>query len=155
MIELRQIAKLFLRLTVATSMLSAVADRFGLWAKDMCVWGSMDKYLAYTQTLIPYVPAEYIPALGWTATACEILFSVCLLLGLKLRWTASLSGLMILTFAIAMATSEGIKAPLDCSAFNASAAAFAILACGKGLFEVDNLFGNRRRDSRRIKMIGL
>ena len=31
MIELRQIAKLFLRLSVAASMLSAVADRFGIW----------------------------------------------------------------------------------------------------------------------------
>ena len=51
MIELRQIAKLFLRLTVAASMLSAVADRFGIWPKDVCMWGNMNKFVAYTQSL--------------------------------------------------------------------------------------------------------
>lgn len=154
MIELRQIAKLFLRLTVAISMLSAVADRFGLWAKELCMWGNMDKFIAYTQTLIPYIPGNYVVYLAWTATVFEVLLPICLLLGLKLRWTASLSGLMILTFALAMATSLGIKAPIDYSAFTASAAAFGILACGNGFWEMDNLFGNKRSSSRRIQMIG-
>lgn len=154
MIELRQIAKLFLRLTVAISMLSAVADRFGLWAKELCMWGNMDKFIAYTQTLIPYIPANYVVYLAWTATVFEVLLPICLLLGLKLRWTASLSGLMILTFALAMATSLGIKAAIDYSAFTASAAAFGILACGNGFWEMDNLFGNKRSGSRRIQMIG-
>lgn len=154
MIELRQIAKLFLRLTVTVSMLSAVADRFGLWAKELCMWGNMDKFIAYTQTLIPYIPGNYVVYLAWTATVLEVLLPICLLLGLKLRWTASLSGLMILTFALAMATSLGIKAPIDYSAFTASAAAFGILACGNGFWEMDNLFGNKRSGSRRIQMIG-
>ena len=149
MIELRQIAKLFLRLTVAASMLSSVADRFGIWAKELCMWGDMDKFVAYTQSLIPYIPA----VLAWTATVLEVLLPLCLLVGLKLKWTASLSGLMILVFAIAMATSVGIKAPLNYSAFTASAAAFGILACGKGMWEVDNLMGNRRHKGRRIQMI--
>ena len=103
MIELRQIAKLFLRLTVAASMLSSVADRFGIWAKELCMWGDMDKFVAYTQSLIPYIPADVVPVLAWTATVLEVLFSLCLLVGLKLKWTASLTGLMILVFAIAMA----------------------------------------------------
>lgn len=153
MIELRQIAKLFLRLTVAASMLSSVADRFGIWAKELCMWGDMDKFVAYTQSLIPYIPADAVPVLAWTATVLEVLLPLCLLVGLKLKWTASLSGLMILVFAIAMATSMGIKAPLNYSAFTASAAAFGILACGKGIWEVDNLMGNRRHNDRRIQMI--
>lgn len=153
MIELRQIAKLFLRLTVAASMLSSVADRFGIWAKELCMWGDMDKFVAYTQSLIPYIPANAVPVLAWTATVLEVLLPLCLLVGLKLKWTASLSGLMILVFAIAMATSVGIKAPLNYSAFTASAAAFGILACGKGIWEVDNPMGNRRHNDRRIQMI--
>lgn len=153
MIELRQIAKLFLCLTVAASMLSSVADRFGIWAKELCMWGDMDKFVAYTQSLIPYIPANAVPVLAWTATVLEVLLPLCLLVGLKLKWTASLSGLMILVFAIAMATSVGIKAPLNYSAFTASAAAFGILACGKGIWEVDNLMGNRRHNDRRIQMI--
>ena len=146
MIELRQIAKLFLRLTIVASMLSSVADRFGMW-------GDMDKFIAYTQSLIPYIPADVLPILAWTATVLEVLFSICLLVGLKLKWTASLTGLMILVFAIAMATSVGIKAPLNYTAFTASAAAFGILACGNGIWEVDNLIGNRRHKGRRIQMI--
>lgn len=153
MIELRQIAKLFLRLTVAASMLSSVADRFGIWAKELCMWGDMDKFVAYTQSLIPYIPANAVPVLAWTATVLEVLLPLCLLVGLKLKWTASLSGLMILVFAIAMATSVGIKTPLNYSAFTASAAAFGILACGNGIWEVDNLMGNRRHNDRRIQMI--
>ena len=153
MIELRQIAKLFLRLTVAASMLSSVADRFGIWAKELCMWGDMDKFVAYTQSLIPYIPANAVPVLAWTATVLEVLLPLCLLVGLKLKWTASLSGLMILVFAIAMATSVGIKAPLNYSAFTASAAAFGIFACGKGIWQVDNLMGNRRHNDRRIQMI--
>lgn len=153
MIELRQIAKLFLRLTVAASMLSSVADRFGIWAKELCMWGDMDKFVAYTQSLIPYIPANAVPVLAWTATVLEVLLPLCLLVGLRLKWTASLTGLMILVFAIAMATSMGIKAPLNYSAFTASAAAFGILACGKGIWEVDNLMGNRRHNDRRIQMI--
>ena len=113
----------------------------------------MDKFIAYAQSLIPYIPADVVPILAWTATVLEVLFSLCLLLGLKLKWTASLTGLMILVFAIAMATSVGIKAPLNYSAFTASAAAFGILACGKGIWEVDNLMGNRRHNDRRIQMI--
>ena len=153
MIELRQIAKLFLRLTIVASMLSSVADRFGIWAKELCTWGDMDKFVAYTQSLIPYIPANAVPVLAWTATVLEVLLPLCLLVGLKLKWTASLSGLMILVFAIAMATSMGIKAPLNYSTFTASAAAFGILACGKGIWEVDNLMGNRRHNDRRIQMI--
>ena len=85
MIDLRQIAKLFLRLTVAASMLSAVADRFGIWSKDVCMWGNMNKFVAYTQSLIPYIPANAIPVLAWIATILEILLSICLLIGLKLK----------------------------------------------------------------------
>ena len=117
------------------------------------MWGDMDKFVAYTQSLIPYIPADVVPILAWTATVLEVLFSICLLVGLKLKWTASLTGLMILVFAVAMATSVGIKAPLNYSAFTASAAAFGILACGNGIWEVDNLIGNRRHKGRRIQMI--
>ena len=39
--------KLFLRLAVSTAMLSAVADRFGLWAAKISVWGNMDNFLIH------------------------------------------------------------------------------------------------------------
>ena len=39
--------KFFLRLAVSTAMLSAVADRFGLWAAKISVWGNMDNFLIH------------------------------------------------------------------------------------------------------------
>ncbi len=140
MVSYPQIIKLFLRLAVASSMLSAVADRFGWWPHDLCVWGDMTQFAAYTQTILPWVPAMLIPLLAWTATALEIIFSLCLLLGFRLKWVSPLTGLLILSFALAMATATGIKAPLDYSAFNASAAAFAIALCGRGIWEIDHLW---------------
>ena len=117
------------------------------------MWGDMDKFITYTQSLMPYMPADAVPVLAWIATVLEVLLSICLLIGLKLKWTASITGLMILAVAIAMATSMGFKAPLDYSTFTASAAAFGILACGDGVLEIDNMFGRRRYNYRRIHMI--
>ena len=104
------------------------------------MWGNMDTFISYTHSLIPWMPTSVVPFLGWTATVLELLFAALLLAGLKLKLVSLLTGLMILTFALAMATSIGLKAPLDYSAFNASAAAFAIIAMGKGRYEMDNLF---------------
>ena len=67
--------KLFLRLAVSTAMLSAVADRFGLWAAKISVWGNMDNFLQYTQSILPYFPTSLANAGGWIATLLEMVFS--------------------------------------------------------------------------------
>jgi hypothetical protein len=40
-----KLVKLFLRLSIGVGFLSAVADRFGLWSKDVAVWGNWDNFL--------------------------------------------------------------------------------------------------------------
>mgnify|MGYP003720871445 CR=1 FL=1 len=42
-----KIIKLFLRLAISIGFLSAVADRFGLWNKDVSVWGNWDNFLNF------------------------------------------------------------------------------------------------------------
>ena len=107
--------KLFLRLAVSTAMLSAVADRFGLWAAKISVWGNMDNFLRHTQSLLPYFPTSLANAGGWIATVLEIIFLVCLLLGFKTELVAKLSGVLIACFGLAMFTSMGLKATFDYS----------------------------------------
>ena len=80
MIELRQIAKLFLRLTVAASSFRQLPTA-SVYGPKICVCGEIwNKFVAYTQSLIPYIPANAIPALAWIATILEILLSICLLI---------------------------------------------------------------------------
>lgn len=113
--------------------LSAVADRFGLWAKDVSAWGNWDNFIAYTQELNPVVPNSLIPFIGGIATFLEIVFAIGLLINFKTSLFAKGSGFLLLLFALAMAFSKSIKAPLDYSVFCASAAAFALSLLSKKL----------------------
>jgi uncharacterized membrane protein YphA (DoxX/SURF4 family) len=124
-------ATLFMRLALGGSFLSAVADRFGLWGaygQPHVAWGNFSRFAAYTGTLLWFLPQTLYPLMAWTATAAEIVLGLALILGLFTRMVAFLSGLLLLTFALAMAFSLGIKAPLDFSVFSASAGGFLLAA---------------------------
>ena len=121
-----KIIKLFLRLSIGIGFLSAVADRFGFWSKEVSAWGNWENFLAYTQSLNPWVPQAFIPFIGWLSTLLEIVFGLSLIVGFKTSLLAKLSGWLLLIFALSMAFTRGIKAPLDYSVFTASAAAFGL-----------------------------
>ena len=131
--------KLFLRLAVSTAMLSAVADRFGLWAAKISVWGNMDNFLRHTQSILPYFPTSLANAGGSIVTILEIAFSVCLLLGFKTELVAKLSGALIACFGLAMFTSMGLKATFDYSVWNAVGACFAISCLKEKHWEIDSV----------------
>ncbi len=139
-----KVIKLFLRFSVATSMLSAVADRFGFWGADISVWGNMETFLQYTQTILPWLPASLIPFAGWSATILEIVFGVFLLIGFKTELVAKLTGLLILSFSLSMLFSVGVKPVFDYSALNATAAAFAISLLKDKFLEVDVLLRDKK-----------
>ncbi len=131
--------KLFLRLALSLSFLSAVADRFGMWPSEISVWGNWDAFLAYTQLINPWIPVSLIPALGGFATALEVIFAIALLIGFKTELFAKLSGLLLLIFALSMVFSTGIKGAFDYSVFSASAAAFALSIINTKYLELDSL----------------
>lgn len=134
-----QIVKLFLRFSIAAGMLSAVADRFGIWYKEVSSWGNWKAFLAYTKSLNPWFPTSIIPFVGGIATAAETIFGLCLLIGFKTELFAKLTGCLLLLFGLSMSFSISIKAPLDYSVFAASAAAFALSLLKEKFFEVDTL----------------
>lgn len=129
--------KLFLRLALSLSFLSAVADRFGLWAKEISVWGNWDNFLSYTQIINPWFPESIIPVIGAAATILEILLALFLIIGFKTEFFAKLSGFLLLIFALSMTFSTGIKGAFDYSVFTASAAAFALSTIKQKWLEID------------------
>ncbi len=135
-----KLIKLFLRLSVGAGFLSAVADRFGLWNARVSAWGNWENFLNYTQSLVPLMPPEIIPVLGWTSTILEIVLGICLIIGFKTSLAAKSSGWLLLLFALAMTFSLGIKKPLDYSVFAASAAAFSISLLREKFLELDTFF---------------
>ncbi|MDE3180287.1 MAG: DoxX protein [Acidobacteriota bacterium] len=120
---------MYLRLGLGSAFLSAVADRFGLWGPrgaPLVAWGNFHRFLLYVAKINPWFPHRWIPGVGWIATVCEIVFGIALILGIRTRVAAFLSGLLLLAFAGGMTAGLGIKSPLDYSVFTASAAAFLL-----------------------------
>lgn len=132
-----KIIKLFLRIALSIGFLSAVADRFGWWAMEVSAWGNWDRFLEYTRTIIPWLPDAVVPATGILATAAEVIFGVCLLIGFKTEYIAKLSGYLLLIFGLSMTFSTGIKGALDYSVFTASAGAFALSMIKEKYLELD------------------
>ena len=141
-------ATLFVRLALGVSFLSAVADRFGLWGaygKPHVAWGDFGRFTAYTGALLWFLPRTFYPSIAWMATAAEIVFGIALISGLFTRVIAFLSGTLLLSFALTMTFSLGIKAPLDFSVFSASAGAFLLAAVGDCPWTLDRVRHLRRR----------
>ncbi|MFN3150691.1 DoxX family protein [Bremerella sp.] len=127
-------AEVFLRVALAASFLSAVADRFGMWGapgEPGVAWGAWDPFVEYVALLNWFAPAALHAPLGWIATIAEVIIAIGLLVGWKLRWFALASGGLLMLFAVTMTIATGIKPPLDYSVFTAAAASFLLAAIEK------------------------
>ena len=139
-------ATLLLRLGLGVGFLSAVADRLGLWGafgQPNVEWGNFSRFLEYTHTLNWYLPAGMIPTLGVIATGAEILFGLLLLVGWHTRVAALLSGLLLLTFGVAMTLALGVKAPLNFAVLTGIGGAFLLANCESFPFSLDDLLCRR------------
>lgn len=130
--------QLFLRLAIAVTMLSAVADRFGSWGANSA-WGNWANFEAYTKKLTFFLPESLSVVSAYAATFFEILFPLMLLLGWKTRLGAYGAGFLLLIFALSMTFALGVKAPLDYSVWVGSAAAFLLAVQPKYFFSIDHL----------------
>jgi uncharacterized membrane protein YphA (DoxX/SURF4 family) len=142
-----EIARLFARLALGASFLSAVSDRFGLWgpygAKNVA-WGTFAHFVKYTRSVTALFPSSVTESLAWASTIGETLFGVLLIVGFKIRVTSVLSGFLLLSFAIGMVTGLGVKTPFDYSVFSAAGAAFLLAFWEPDRFTLDNLLSRSR-----------
>ena len=135
--------QLFLRIAIAATMLSAVADRFGVWEENS-VWGNWENFEKYTRQLTLFLPESLSKFSAYTATFLEIVLPVLLILGFKTKIAASATGILLLIFALSMCISLGIKAPLDYSVWVGSAAAFLLASQQNDEFSIDQLIKNKK-----------
>ena len=108
------------RIAFSLTLLSAVADRFGLWGPhgaNNVAWGDWQHFVNYTGVINPYAPAALVPVLAVVATAFEILFALALLTGFQLERAAYGAAILFTLFALGMTLGTGIKSPLDASVF--------------------------------------
>ena len=141
-------SSVFLRFALGISFLSAVADRFGLWGaygQPNVSWGEYARFVDYTAKLIWFLPAAMIQAVAMLATAAETLFGLLLVLGWKTRITALLSGVLLITFALAMSIALGVKAPLNFSVFSAAGGALLLATCANFPFSMDEFLQRNRQ----------
>jgi uncharacterized membrane protein YphA (DoxX/SURF4 family) len=139
-------SSVILRWGLGLGFLSAVADRLGLWGtfgQPNVEWGNFSRFLEYTHTLNWYVPAGMIPLLGVIATAAETLFGLLLVVGWHTRITALLSGLLLLSFGVAMTLALGIKAPLNFAVFTGVGGALLLASSKSFPLSVDELLFRR------------
>lgn len=145
--------KLYLRLAISIGFLSAVADRFGIWSKEISVWGNWENFLSYTQLINPWIPKPLIQTAGTIATAAEIVFALCLLIGFKTELFAKLSAFLLLIFALSMTFSTGIKGAFDFSVYTASAGAFALSLMSEKYLELDCLISKKNLQAKGVPQI--
>jgi uncharacterized membrane protein YphA (DoxX/SURF4 family) len=123
------IAAVFLRLGLGVGLLSAVADRLGLWGPPgtpLVSWGNFHNFLLYTAKLNPWCPTACLQLLGVVVTISEAGLGMLLILGLWMRVAGLLNGILALTFAAAMTFVLGVHAPLNYEVFVFSAASFLL-----------------------------
>ena len=94
-----EIVRLFARIALGASFLTAVADRFGLWgpygAKNVS-WGDFAHFVKYTGSVMSLFPSSLTVSFALAATLSESVFCIVLYLCFKTRIASVLSGLVLL-----------------------------------------------------------
>jgi len=136
------IQQLFLRLALALTFLSAVADRFGFWGNNS-TWGNWRNFENYTKQITAFLPESLSIFGAYIATFLETVFALLLILGYKTKITAFATGILLLLFALSMSFTLGIKAPLDYSVWVGCTAAFLLSTHNQFQFSIDNRIINK------------
>lgn len=138
--KLGTIAQLCLRIAIAVSFLSAVADRFGLWGapgEPFVSWGNWQNFVAYSNSVNSFIPAAWGNVLAGIATFLEIALALLLLAGYRLKQVGIISGLLLLSFALAMTVSFGPKPAMDYSVWTAATACFLLAGIPQHRYSID------------------
>ena len=140
--QLRPVAQLFARLALGIGFLWPVMDRLGwLGAPDSgtVAWGNWDRFVSYTNTLMPFANREFTNVMALVATAAEILFGICLILGYKTRLVALGGAVLTLIFALCMAVFIGPDTPFNYPVFVFSGGNLLLATISSYRWSVDDL----------------
>ncbi|CCW28984.1 DoxX family protein [Xenorhabdus nematophila] len=128
----------FAKFSLATAFLSAVADRFGLWGNmgDLGIsWGTMENFYVHVAKLCPWAPNFLVPILGWLVNIVELLLGIALLCGIKPKFTALSTTILLFVFAASMAAFQSVKLMLNFSVLTCAACAIFVYFSSDCKFE--------------------
>ncbi|OOQ61739.1 DoxX family protein [Mucilaginibacter pedocola] len=132
----------FLRITLAASYLWASADRLGFigaHGQPHVGWGDWQHFMDYCHQVMGFLPDAMVQPLAVIATTAELLIGLMLLAGAYTRIAAVASALLSISFALSMAISFGIDAPLNYSVFTVCGASLVLATAPFYVYSVDNL----------------
>lgn len=124
-------AQMYLRLALGIGFILPVLDRLGYLGapgSPNVGWGNWTNFVAYTQSLVPYLSLQLANFSGLVATILEVVFGILLIVGYKTKLAAFGSSLLTLVFALSMLFFAGYRAPFNYSVFVVSASSL-LLAC--------------------------
>lgn len=124
-----QTAYTLLRFALGAGFLLPVLDRVGFLGEPGSAnvsWGSWPNFVAYTNTLMPYISSKAASFFGLVATIGEVLFGVLLIAGYKVRLAAYGSFALTLIFALSMLLFTGYRSPFNYSVFVVSFASLLL-----------------------------
>lgn len=137
---------LLLRVSLGIAFLSAVADRLGIWGPPesaLTGWGNWENFVAYSGTLTFGSSGIVAEGLGFIATLLEFVLGIFLIIGYKIKYSATLSGFLLLLFGIGMTFNTHIKYALDYSVFSACFGAFLLAYQSVDKWSLDHLLSKK------------
>ena len=140
------IAQLFLRIALGIGFLLPVMDRLGLMGpagSAGVAWGDWKHFVAYTNTLMPFLNYTITNIMAVMATVAEFIFGVCLIIGLKIKPIALGAAILTLAFGLCMAIFAGISAPFTYPVFVFTGAGLVLSGIGYYRWSIDNFILNK------------
>lgn len=135
------IAQLFLRLALGLGFLLPVMDRIGWMGASGSAgvaWGDWKHFIDYSNTLMPFLTRPLANIMGLTATVCEVVFGIFLIIGLKIKYIALGSAILTLGFGLCMAIFVSIGAPFAYPVFVFTGAGLVLSGIEKYKWSIDN-----------------
>jgi uncharacterized membrane protein YphA (DoxX/SURF4 family) len=126
-----QLARVIVRVALASAFLVAVADRLGFlgpYGSKNVSWGDWKHFEDYVAVLNWYLPKALIPTLSTLETVIETGLGLGLLVGFYPRIVALSSAVLLCSFALTMSIALGILAPLGYGVFTGIGAALLLAA---------------------------
>ena len=130
------------RLLMAIEFLLSVGDRFGVFGpagSPGVSWGNFANFVAYTEQVNAFLPAEFAPVLAVLATIAEIVLGTTLLVGLRTRLAALGASVLTLFYGIAMTISGMTAGQFHYSVFVLCAGMLALATVDTSALSVDAL----------------
>ncbi len=136
------IAQLVLRLALGIGFLLPVMDRLG-WlgapGGGNASWGNWANFVAYTNTMLPFLSKGGASFMGLIASIAEVLFGICLIIGFKPRMAALGAAILTLVFGLCMAIFLGIHAPFKYPVFVFTGAGLLLSSIPEYKWSLDKL----------------